>query len=104
MSAHAGTLACAGEHSIDSWRGRGELRTVKDASNSPLDEIALLVRQAKSGHRDAFDCLHARYAVMVHGLLMAHVPKQEVDDLVQDVFARAWLRIQDVKQDAAFGG
>jgi RNA polymerase sigma-70 factor (ECF subfamily) len=41
---------------------------------------------------------------MVHGLLMAHVPREEVDDLVQDVFARAWLRIQDLKQDAAMGG
>jgi RNA polymerase sigma-70 factor (ECF subfamily) len=104
MLAVAGTVAWATEHLIDSRPVQSELRTVQDPSSTPPNQIALLVQKAKAGHRGAFDRLYVRYASMVHGLLMAHVPRQEVDDLVQDVFARAWLRLQDLKEDVAFGG
>jgi RNA polymerase sigma-70 factor (ECF subfamily) len=104
MLAVASNEAWAAEHIVDSRVAQGELRLVRDPSSTTSDEIALLVQKAKNGHRGAFDRLHARYAPMVHGLLLAHVPRQEVNDLVQDVFARAWLRLQDLKQDAAVGG
>jgi len=104
MLAISGTVAWTTEHIVDSRLAQSEIRTVQDPTRTTTDEIDLLVQKAKSGHRGAFDRLHERYVSMVHGLLMAHVPREEVDDLVQDVFARAWLRIQDLKQDAAVGG
>ena len=44
-----------------------------------------LVRQARDGDEVAFADLYRRYARMVHGLLLACVPFDKVDDLVQQV-------------------
>lgn len=41
---------------------------------------------------------------MVHGILLARVPLVEVDDLVQDVFLRAFTRIRSLRDEASFGG
>jgi RNA polymerase sigma-70 factor (ECF subfamily) len=41
---------------------------------------------------------------MIHGLLMARVPRPDVDDLVQDVFLAAWGRLASLRDPAAFGG
>ena len=38
-----------------------------------------------AGDEGAFSLLYGRYARMIHGLLLARVPRLEVDDLVQDV-------------------
>jgi RNA polymerase sigma-70 factor, ECF subfamily len=63
-----------------------------------------LVRAALEGDRSAFAALYERYARLVHGLLMARVARDEVDDLVQDVFLSAWRRLDDLRDPAAFGG
>ena len=52
-----------------------------------------LVLAAREGDRAAFGGLYARYARMVHGILLARVPASDVDDLVQDVFLRALPRL-----------
>lgn len=41
---------------------------------------------------------------MVHGLLLASVPRSEVDDLMQDVFLRAFRNLDTVRDGGAFGG
>src|SRR5207253_311258 len=41
---------------------------------------------------------------VVHGLLLARVGRDEVEDLVQDVFLTAWRRLEDLRDPAAFGG
>ena len=41
---------------------------------------------------------------MVHGVLLARVPRQDVDDLVQEVFLSAWRRIATLREAAAFPG
>ena len=41
---------------------------------------------AREGDRSAFADLYRRYVRMVHGVLLARLPRAEVDDLVQDVF------------------
>ena len=51
-------------------------------------EVAL-VRAVLEGERDRFARLYEMYAPMVHGVLMARVPRDEVDDLVQDIFLHA---------------
>jgi RNA polymerase sigma-70 factor (ECF subfamily) len=64
---------------------------------------ASLVLAAREGDRAAFGGLYARYARMVHGILLARVPANEVVDLVQDVFLRALPRIGDLRDVTRFG-
>jgi len=63
-----------------------------------------LVRAAARGDRDAFGALYQRYARMVHGVLLARVPRNAVDDLVQDVFLQALGRMHTLREPAAFAG
>ncbi|HEV2297815.1 MAG TPA: sigma-70 family RNA polymerase sigma factor [Candidatus Acidoferrales bacterium] len=67
------------------------------------DDAAALVRQARDGSRAAFGRLYELHAGMVHGILLARVPRLEVDDLVQEVFLHAMKRLHDLREPAAFG-
>jgi RNA polymerase sigma-70 factor, ECF subfamily len=67
-------------------------------------EDAELVRLARTGDESAFADLYRRYARVVHGLLLARIPVEDVDDLVQDVFLAAWRRLDSLRDPAAFGG
>jgi RNA polymerase sigma-70 factor (ECF subfamily) len=69
----------------------------------PRDD-APLVAAARSGDRAAFGQLYDRYARMVHGILLARVPRSDVADLVHDVFVAALLQIDSLRHDRAFGG
>lgn len=62
-----------------------------------------LVAAARAGDRAAFGGLYARYARMVHGILLARVPAHDVDDLVQEVFLRALPRLGDLRDVTRFG-
>ena len=64
----------------------------------------LLVRSARDGDDAAFKRLYERYARVVHGLLLARVPRGDVEDLVQDVFVTAWRNLGTLRDPAAFGG
>jgi RNA polymerase sigma-70 factor (ECF subfamily) len=65
---------------------------------------ATLVEAVRRGDRDAFGRLYDLYGPMVHGILLARVPYDEVDDLVQDVFLLAFKRINTLREAGAFGG
>lgn len=67
-------------------------------------EEAALVRAVQSGNRAAFGTLYEMYARMVHGILLAHVPYADVEDLVQDVFVRALEQLHGLRKAEAFGG
>jgi RNA polymerase sigma-70 factor (ECF subfamily) len=67
-------------------------------------EDARLVGEARQGDQGAFGRLYDRYARVVHGLLLARVSREDVDDLVQDVFLSAWDRLDALRDPAAFGG
>jgi RNA polymerase sigma-70 factor (ECF subfamily) len=64
---------------------------------------ALLVRAVLNGERDRFARLYEMYAPMVHGILLARVPRGEVDDLVQDIFLHALRKLHTLRDAAAFG-
>jgi RNA polymerase sigma-70 factor (ECF subfamily) len=72
------------------------------ASRDSSDEE--LVRAAQSGDRNAFGHLYERFAGMVHGILLARVPRAAVEDLVQDVFVRAMPRVGSLREVSRFGG
>ena len=72
---------------------------------SPVPESpdASLVAAARAGDTGAFGDLYARYSRMVHGILLARMPPSEVDDLVHDVFLRAFARLNDLRDASRFG-
>jgi len=69
---------------------------------APSDD-ARLVGSAREGDRAAFGRLYDRYARMVHGVLLAKVPVDQVDDLVQDVFLLALRRLRTLRELGSFG-
>lgn len=64
---------------------------------------ARLVEAACRGDRTAFGRLYEQYAGVVHGLLLAKVPCEEADDLVQEVFLIAMRRISVLRDPNRFG-
>jgi RNA polymerase sigma-70 factor (ECF subfamily) len=76
---------------------------VSAASHEETLDDSALVRAAREGERGAFGGLYHRYAHMVHGILLARVPLDDVDDLVQDVFLRALPRLRDLRDVSRFG-
>lgn len=63
-----------------------------------------MVRAARLGDSGAFTWLYNRYARMVHGILLARVPRDQVEDLVQEVFLSVYRRLHTLRDAAAFGG
>jgi RNA polymerase sigma-70 factor (ECF subfamily) len=78
------------------------LRAARASTERSADER--LVQAARDGDRGAFGRLYAAYARMVHGILLARVPRGDVEDLVQDVFLLALRRLPTLRDPAAFGG
>src|SRR5262245_9955663 len=65
---------------------------------------AELVAAASAGDRAAYGRLYERFAPLVHGVLLARVPRADVDDLVQDVFLQAMRRLSSLRDPRAFAG
>jgi RNA polymerase sigma-70 factor (ECF subfamily) len=68
------------------------------------DDGRRIVEAARDGDRAAFAILYRQYARMVHGILLARIPRADVDDLLQDVFMTALERLQALRDAGAFGG
>jgi len=73
-------------------------------THSPEAPDDALVRSAQHGDRHAFGLLYARYARMVHGILLSRVPPHDAEDLVQDVFLQALPRLASLREPAKFPG
>jgi RNA polymerase sigma-70 factor, ECF subfamily len=71
-------------------------------SMGDFSQDAQLVLAARGGDRAAFGELYERFGRMVHGVLLAHVPYAEVDDLMQDVFLIALRRLDTLREPVAF--
>ena len=72
------------------------------ANEAPPVEVGL-VKAALEGDRDGFGRLYSLYAPLVHGILLARVPRTEVDDLVQDIFLHAFKKLHTLRESASFG-
>jgi RNA polymerase sigma-70 factor (ECF subfamily) len=76
------------------------------AAPEPADEAPIeigLVKAVLEGDRDGFNRLYVLYAPLVHGILLARVPRAEVDDLVQDIFLHAYRKLHTLRDGSAFG-
>jgi len=60
------------------------------------------VEAAKGGDEGAFRWLHQHFGGVVHGLLLARVDGGSVDDLTQEVFLRAWQRLERLHDPRAW--
>ena len=68
----------------------------------PAPEAAL-VASACAGDREAFARLYDMYAPLVHGVLLARVPYDEVGDLAQDVFLVAFRKLGSLRDAGRVG-
>ena len=75
-----------------------------DAGRTEARGETRLVIAALRGERDAFERLYDRYAAMVHGILLARVPRIDVEDLVQEVFLTVYRKLPTLRDPAAFPG
>ena len=62
------------------------------------------IQAAQSGAPWAQEELYFRYAPIVHGVLLARIPSDHVDDLVQEVFMQAFNKLGSLRAAGAFGG
>jgi RNA polymerase sigma-70 factor (ECF subfamily) len=80
------------------------LTGVSDPAPADVTSDEALVRAAQAGDRVAFGALYQRYSRMVHGILMARVPRAAAEDLLQDVFLQALPRLASLRDATRFGG
>ena len=74
------------------------------ASAEPPESLeATLVRAVLAGNRDVFGRLYQLYAPLVHGILLARLPRSEVEDTVQDIFLHALRKLHTLRDAGAFG-
>jgi len=64
----------------------------------------LVVEAARRGDRAAFGRVFEQFAPMVHGILLARLPSQDADDLLQEVFLLALERLDTLRSAPAVGG
>ncbi len=82
------------------------INPLANAVPEPATEVPVevdLVRAVLEGDREGFGRLYDLYAPLVHGILLARVPRIEVDDLVQDIFLHAFKKLHTLREASAFG-
>src|SRR5437899_3208607 len=63
-----------------------------------------LVRAAQTGDVVSFEQLYARYAPVVHSILLGRLPPADADDVTQNVFITALTKLRSLREPAAFAG
>ncbi len=84
----------------------GETKSLSPAaapSPHPLTTEARLVERARGGDGRAFDELYKLFAPLVHGIVLARVPVDDVNDIVQEVFMLAHKNLHALRESGAFG-
>ena len=78
------------------------------AATAPVTEKvkaeALLIERICAGDEDAFGEFYKMFAPLVHGIVLARVPRDEVQDIVQEVFLAAYKNLHTLREKAAVGG
>jgi RNA polymerase sigma-70 factor, ECF subfamily len=64
---------------------------------------AQIVSRAVEGDAEAFGELYKMFAPMVHGIILARVRRDEVDDIVQEVFLAAYKNLSTLRDNGAVG-
>ena len=80
---------------------RTEAATTATAGNAGTE--AGLVERISAGDEDAFGELYRKYAPMAHGIVLSRVPRNDVDDIVQEVFISAYKNLDTLRNKDAVG-
>lgn len=80
----------------------------RDAATAPavspeVSTESMLVSAVLAGNRDQFGRLYELYAPLVHGVLLARMPRSEVEDTVQEIFLHALRKLPTLRDANAFG-
>ena len=75
----------------------------RKAIDAPESTEAQLVRLVLAGDVDTFGRLYELYAPLVHGILLARMPRSEVEDTVQEIFLHAFRKLDTLRDPNAFG-
>ena len=75
---------------------------LKPRSDDAVTEAGL-IEAVLAGDRDKYGRLYGLYAPLVHGILLARVPRSEAEDLVQDIFLHALKKLHTLRDLNAFG-
>lgn len=97
-------LGAAAAPCLDAAPPLSHFAAVTDAREPGASVELPWVEAARGGDRPAFERLYRRYSSMVHGILLARVPRRDVEDLVQEVFLTVFRRIGSLRDAAAFAG
>lgn len=77
--------------------------TAAAKATEAINVEARLVERVCAGDEEAFAELYKLYSPMVHGIILARVPRDEVDDIVQDVFLSAYKNLHTLRDNNLFG-
>ena len=75
----------------------------REVEQSPAEIDAIDVQCAVNGDTLAFERLYRRHAPRVNGLARWLLSRDDVDDVLQDVFVRVWEKLDTFRGQAAFG-
>jgi RNA polymerase sigma-70 factor (ECF subfamily) len=81
----------------------GQRKSPRATERTEAGPEAALVTAIIEGNRDQFAALYDLYAPLVHGIVLTRVPRNEVDDIVQDIFLHALKKLHTLRDRAAFG-
>jgi RNA polymerase sigma-70 factor (ECF subfamily) len=78
----------------------GTAKTNTDVEHRPeLD----LIERVRHGDEQAFGELYRIYAPTINAVVLARVPRDEVQDIVQEVFIAAYKNLGSLRDDSVFG-
>ena len=79
----------------------------KAAATAPATETikaeARLVERVCAGDEEAFNEIYKMFAPLVHGIILARVPRDEAADIVQEVFLIAYKKLHTLRDKNALG-
>lgn len=82
-------------------------REAKATATAPAPDTvraeARIVERVCAGDQEAFNELYKMFAPMIHGIVLARVPRDEVDDIVQNVFLSAYKNLHTLREPNAVG-
>lgn len=86
----------------------GNLYLLTNAANAAtasekISAESQLVERVLAGDEEAFGDFYRMFAPLVHGIVLARVPRDEAADIVQEVFLSAYRNLRDLRDKNAVG-
>ena len=77
--------------------------TLRQEQTGRSDSDAVEATLAASGDASAFERLYRTHVGRIHSLVRRMLNDQDVDEVTQDIFVRAWQKLGTFRGEAAFG-